>query len=384
MMADLHFTHGDGQLLRTANVVLFCRSHHDQLSELVEGSETIDVKALVSLIVSHDFSLPPFVVIGTQQRKIFVFGEILVDIDGDALDGSTTTTGIEQPLTTASIIRCGDGTPIHGQLGAGWVNASGFTLSLTNAASASTRQAVDEQLKDEEQVVDEPGAASVAIVEPEPEPTPEPEPEPEPEPDGEWDPLADPEIGLESIGAPEIVDELPPPPPPPTDMPKVSNESDVELAEEPEVEDSPIGLIPPPPQGMPLIASIHGENSDPTLPVPAFAEDETTDAEAGHILRFDDGQKIEIEVGAYVGRHPTKNGLPDGYTSATIRGEHVSRVHWEIAIQDDSAVLRDLGSSGGTEVEVNGGRIPVPVGGMVIAAGTTIHFADRYAVYESE
>ena len=121
------------------------------------------------------------------------------------------------------------------------------------------------------------------------------------------------------------------------------------------------GSVPPPPPG-----NLEGSDS------------------VRHVLRFDDGQEIVIGNGVYVGRHPTKNGLPDGYHGTTIRGEHVSRVHWELSLTNGVPQIRDLGSGSGTEVESQGQRIPATAQGVDIAVGATVHFADRWATYTTE
>ena len=208
--------------------------------------------------------------------------------------------------------------------------------------------------------------------------------------DEPWDPLADPDVDLAAIGAaPEVESLLDPiePMESPTTSPLAEpNESEHKVAEPEEPAGIRSAPIPPPPSGPPPLQALRS-NSDPTLPgPPSFAppspQAEDADRIASHILAFDDGQEVAVVRGVYVGRHPTKNGLPENYSSATIRGEHVSRVHWELRIENNEALIRNLSSNSGIEVEVRGERIAVPDAGLTIPSGSTVHFADRWATYE--
>ena len=101
-------------------------------------------------------------------------------------------------------------------------------------------------------------------------------------------------------------------------------------------------------------------------------------------VRFDDGQEVELERGIYVGRHPTKNGLPVGYSSVTIRGEHVSRLHWELDLAGDLPIIRDLGSISGLTLQAEG-LDPMevsPDGEAALAGSVRVEFADRWADIE--
>ncbi len=448
-MRELKYSHGSGRLRRTPTALAFSVEPNDGLFELIHEADAVDFKALASLVVTADFSVPPFIVLDIPSGKAFVFGEIVVDAGETTLDGSTTTTWIEHTVDLSSTVHVGEVSAPDGALDAGWVSAQSFVFG------SPTQETLLPESSPSDDVT--PSTEGAPLAEPAPEfgDTPEPDP-PEPETPGEpqpmrqnvpsapavvvelpaeqhepdppaavvtsaqsddWDPLADPDVNLESIGSAEIIDAPAPPPPPPlVPSPErlpahepttfesgpdnfipddtVDNKTPDPVAD---FAPQPRGLsqppppsgapVPPPPSPPPPLRPLDTK-SDPTLPAPpdlAAPPPPPAPIQAGrHSLRFDDGQYVEISTGAYVGRHPTKNGVPDRYKGVTIRGEHVSRVHWELAVESGVAIVRDLGSNSGTEVEINGRRIEVPTGGTQITPGATIHFADRWANYESE
>ena len=101
-------------------------------------------------------------------------------------------------------------------------------------------------------------------------------------------------------------------------------------------------------------------------------------------INIDDGQSIQLSNGAYVGRFPSKGGLPPGYDGVVVRGEHVSRVHWALDILAGQQLsIRDMGSSSGTFLDPpdhHGQPVEVPAGSsMPITPGSVIHFGDRWA-----
>lgn len=436
-MSELYFQAGDGKLAHSGSAIIYSKEPNEDLFSLGQQQPSIDFKAVATLVVSHEFNMAPFVVVDTEQRKIFVFGDIVAKVDGVKLDGSTTTTFIESAIEPNASVTCGHGAEISGQLNDGWARASGFswgagsvdaqaqvprvekteTVSSAPVATAITqpepvKEVIEPTVSDEQDVETEivpvpPEVALLRDAQPDPidqggpitsqdqveesrnEPLLSVMPQPLDEPVGridELDPLADPGISLESIGAPEAVTDNTSPPvlPPPAETPSVEQMPalEPEPTAEPKLENpaaeqqSPqTELVPPPPSGVPLLQSPDGR-SEPTIGLTPPVQSD------GHTLQLDDGQQIAVAAGVYVGRHPSKNGLPDGYRGVTVSGDQVSRVHWELIVDADGALVRDLGSSSGTEVELNGRRSDATEAGIRISSGTKILFADRSATYE--
>lgn len=414
-MSELYFQAGDGKLAHSGSAIIYSKGLNEDLFSLGRQQPSIDFKALATLVVSHEFNMAPFVVVDTEQRKIFVFGDIVANVDGVELDGSTTTTFIESAIERDASVTCGHGAEISGQLNDGWARASGFSWG----AGSVDAQAQVPRVEQPEPVSSVPEATPIAqpvpveeVVEPavgveqaveasggdaspdglgevvETQMVPVPPvvaPLSDVEPD-EMDPLADPGISLEAIGAPEVVTDNTAPPLLPTPIETSPFEQMPELEPEPTAEpklENPASeqqapqtaLIPPPPSGIPLLQSTEGR-SEPTIGLTPPVQSDR------HILRFDDGQQIAFAAGVYVGRHPSKNGLPDGYLGVTVSGDRVSRVHWELIVEADVVLVRDLGSSSGTVVELDGRRRVATEAGIRISTGAKIHFADRCATYE--
>ena len=219
-------------------------------------------------------------------------------------------------------------------------------------------------------------------------PGPSTELEPPLEPQSELDP--EPERDDPTNFGPLPVPLVPPParppadlPPPPIYAPPLANVPPPNLAEHapPADQYAPVSDQYPPPKDHypgPDESTTHGE-IDP---------DGTTELiEGERIIRFDDGQAVATYDGLFVGRYPSKGGLPEGYEEVVIRGEHVSRVHWAFDIDaDGQASIRDLGSTSGTFVEPAdqaGSPIQVTPGTSFPAmTGATIRFGDRWAQIE--
>ena len=402
-MSELRFEHGDARLLRTESTVVFTHEPNEPLLQFVDSSPSVDFKALAAFVVSQNFDLAPFVVIDTSQNNLFVFRETL-RLAGQNLDGTTSNTWIEQKIDPTTTIACGGVSNISGVLGTGWVRAGGFEFGSPHgevdaeAQSASTALqnavATDQAVPAIEPVpapqASEPTSPSEPVAVPiapavastRPEDTTVPLSNGSPDaPDDEWDPLADPGIGLESIGAPEIVADLTEIPVPPTPQPPPAPEPPAVDLDDLREQDTVDLSIPPPPSSVPGVAS-HADKSDPTLPTPVFVNSGGGLLGQSHNIRFDDGQRVDVLAGLYVGRYPTKNGLPEQYDSVTIRSEQVSRVHWELVLHGETVVVRDLGSNSGTKVDIGSGRVEVPDGGIPIPPGTTVYFGDRSATYE--
>jgi len=120
---------------------------------------------------------------------------------------------------------------------------------------------------------------------------------------------------------------------------------------------------------------------------PAAEEADTPEVDYG-CLQLDDGQVIIIHSNLYLGRYPTKSGLPSGYQPVVVRGEHVSRVHWALVVSETGELTaKDLGSTGGTYIEdaTVGKRIALTAGDEYpLRPESTVRFGDRWAKYVTE
>ena len=99
-------------------------------------------------------------------------------------------------------------------------------------------------------------------------------------------------------------------------------------------------------------------------------------------LTFDDGQIHTIRAGAIVGRNPTREQIPPGFTAITVRSEHVSRRHWRVDFIDGKPTVSDLGSQAGTTIETTDGPRLVPTTGVAIRGDERVVFADRWATID--
>lgn len=434
-MTSLSFSGGDGRLLRSTRAVVFAQEPADTLFALFDNDRSVDFKQVASIIVANNFEMPPFVVVSLDNARIFVFGNLEVQLGEESLSGSGNDTWVEQEVDLSLPITSGVKTGVIGDLGLGWVAAGGFQFGgdeVPETDSASIDQSPKDDEAPERHAVAEPDRV---VVEPDdaddeqiaPDSTSLPPlaspvvaessatPIEDSAADDEWDPLADPDVDLEHIGAQEVVESAIPPPPQileQTELPGPDIDVDLGMLspDDPYVPDdtrdartpsptqsanslippppNPVGLTPPPSQQIGAIPPAPGSQpqtkGSPTIPAPAEFQPPSEQPSGRGNIRFDDGQSAVVTRGIYVGRHPTKSGLPDQYSSVTIRGEHVSRLHFELAIESSMVVVRDLGSNSGTEVEINGRRMAVPDGGMQISPGAKILFADRWALYETE
>ena len=438
-MKSLTFSEGNGRLLRSEHAIVFAKEPSDDLFALFADDRSVDFKSVASIIVANNFEMPAFAVIAIDSARLFVFGNLDVQLGDERLSGSGNDTWVEREVDLSEAIMTRDNGEVRGNLRLGWVAAGSFHFGPDETAAPKDEVAAEQLHGHDSELGDGSNHGQQATSDKDESPNSEAIP---PTPVGtaapvvltdeiesdssstdgthiesdQWDPLADPNVDLERIGEQAVVDTSPPPAPPSAPLPP--QPADPELAAEssddmstddlyapedtrdtrtppppqrpsiPPPPPTPAGItpppsytasdIPPPPDAQASTKAL------PTIPAPPEFQPPTLQRSAKGNIRFDDGQSATVDAGVYVGRHPTKNGLPDNYSSVTIRGEHVSRLHFELAIDGAGTVVRDLGSNSGTEVEINGRRITVPDGGMQISPGAKIIFADRWAIYETE
>ncbi len=431
---------GTGRAVRHGNLIAYSAAPIAELADLLAVGSTEVFKRLAALVVRHQFDLPAFAVIDATARRAFVFGDLSLRGPGGAISGGQATTWVEATVADVDLLACGpEATPADRDtdLVEGTVPAGGFVLSTAPTPSATELRPDTVALPATTALQDvPPNPAPELPLLAEPLPGAEPEPWAEPAPVGvhetdlasaeapgrtttthdraparlsildqpaDWNPLANPVgVDLASLGRmnhppaattsgagggrPSTVGpapEAPPAPPAPPDNATIALRRPLGIPGGPEAE------IPPPPTSpVPPASVTFDDDPGATLPeIPSLTV--TADLAEGPVvparLRCDDGQLIEVQVGAYVGRHPTKGGLPEGYVAVTVRGEHVSRVHWKLTVAGDGLLVADLGSASGTSIQLPGWKQAAALEGTaptIVLPGTTVHFADRWAVVE--
>ncbi len=437
---------GTGRAVRHRDLVAFSAAPIAGLADMLAVDGTDVFKRLAALVVRHQFDLPAFAVIDTTAHRAFVFGDIALHGPGGSISGGQATTWVEATVADLELLACGpEGTQPDPDtdLVEGAVPAGGFVLSTDPAPSAAglrpdavplSAATPAEDVEPEFALSPEPELAllaeTVLMAEPERVLMAEPEPVGVSEPDlatadapgrtttydeaparlsildqpVDWNPLADPVgVDLASLGrvnhpagAPsgsgwtrpataEPAPDAPPAPPAPPDAATIALRRPLGVPAGPEADIPPPPAGPVPPVPVPLTVDDDPGATLPEIPALMVTADPAEGPEAPARLRCDDGQLIEVRVGAYVGRHPTKGGLPEGYVAVTIRGEHVSRVHWKLTVAGDGLLIADLGSASGTSIQLPGWSQAAALEGTeptVVLPGTTVHFADRWAVVE--
>lgn len=401
-------------------------------------------KALAALVLEKDFDASPFVVVDFERESAFIFGSAVLWSPGGVFDGATTSTWVETKLEDLSDLAvnadAGEADVVT-RLVEGTVRAGGWLMVDVGTASGQ----ITESMADPEEAAEAPhdeaegsGAVIEAVDSHEEHDAIDDLPEAALE-DGD----ADEALPSESEEVPsEISDSITDEPqgveilvPPASsnvenddvdflqDDDALDDEAPIASDEEGQSESLTIDLLEddtedvadPFAGDLTVVASSIG-NGPPTVTfdgeppeVPDFPSEEEAGLAAPPLrspgtprlrsqevtdddmspsprsrsvsVHFDDGQSVELDRGLYVGRHPTKNGLPVGYSSVTIRGEHVSRVHWEIDLSGEMPVIRDLGSMSGLLLQAEGlDPMEIASNGEAALAGTVrVEFADRWA-----
>jgi len=136
----------------------------------------------------------------------------------------------------------------------------------------------------------------------------------------------------------------------------------------------------------PSLASPEINLTEPTMAASDPDHTNQTPSIVGELC-FDDGQVVPVSSTTYVGRFPTRSGIPTGCESVVVRGEHVSRVHWALLVDEQRrCIVKDLGSTGGTFVDDVQFQSQIPLRNgdeYLITSNTTVRFGDRWARFES-
>ncbi len=374
----LRITPGDGLITRTDRYLLWTADGRLDLHDLVVDADEHAFRQLGAAVLRADFDAPAFAAVDLVRGAAMVFGEATVLTEEGELDASASTTWIEQPLSTSQgvVVNPGAGDRDQGtDLRLGTVRGAGFGFGELDGS------------------VNEPVEATPRVADGSPDggstPTP-PIAGAASEPDFAPPPTrpADDELLVDLLDAPS-------PTAPHAEGPG-ADPFDGDLTVVAKMASSSDTLIwDAPPRAIPDLPSSFSDDdaSDagsppvrppgrPRLAVSEQDQDDLTPASRRRAsVRFDDGQEAEVDTGIFVGRHPTKHGLPDGYAAITIRSEHVSRVHWELKVHGGDILVRDLGSSSGLVLTADGlDPLEIPRDGEVTLGGPVrLEFADRWA-----
>ena len=410
----LRVTSGTGRLTRHRGRILYVERRDPALAELAGPTLDISARELAGYAMTNE-ACPPFVFIDLDNATLLAHGEPgLDDLTGNGAPLPASGLGfVEEHLTPASVFGCRH-TPESDDtsLDEGTVPAGGFLLlgpeSMPGSDPGDETSATGSVADDDTGQPDttdhgdggDPGPETAV-------PTPTlslPDDAAE-----DWDPWhRDPGINLARIGAPTPAE-------PPSSVPQAASLTPASRQPRPPAEpDGQRDSIPPPPSPpvqatappdhlddrtetvdivQPLPVQRHqatysldaGVDATTLPPIPGMTPmppPPSTTTEAGVKLTFDDGQVHPIQVGAIIGRNPTKEQVPAGFTAITVRSEHVSRRHWRIDIIDGRPTISDLGSQSGTTIETVDGAQPVPIDGLVVEGEQRVVFADRWATIE--
>ncbi len=425
---------GEGRVLRVKDHVAFISDHDPDLVDALTSATDL-FKTLAEYIVERSFEVTDLAVVAIEAKAAMLFGDVtLIAGRGQCHSAVRTTTWLEVDLSGQDLIVVQPGsTPpsLELDLKSGYVAAGGFVLALIppdeiadrlrevlRRAEPKNDGAGDRPLAEAEEVD---ATARESEIAGEPEVSAEAEAPLPPrvcsppvddeislssEDSGLFDPLADPSgFDLERLGSePSVAGPVPTQQPPAAggqrsvgvEPGREAHEVEASSAAEQDLLAPAIAIPPPPPVPLPPpetggetilplpeppppmapMSPRHGPASPPVNPPDTSPESVN--------VRFDDGQSVEVVAGLYVGRHPSKAGLPDGYDAVTIRGEQVSRRHWQLVVSEGRAVVSDLGSAAGTRVERSGGLKIDITGGTEVSPGDRIRFADRWADVESD
>lgn len=196
----------EGRLIRGAQFIAFCSRYDPDLHEVIAtGLEGSLFKMLATHVVTRQFvSVPDFVAIDLQAETFFLFGDLEIELDGESVSGAESTTWVERPTGVALVISCGSRAgeqPAGTRLDAGSVPAGGFVLDRSPAERAGGTSAqnevtlADELTKAGEALTRTTQTAATRA-------TGEPPSSADDADEGGLDILADPDIDLETLGAP--------------------------------------------------------------------------------------------------------------------------------------------------------------------------------------
>lgn len=346
------------------------------LSQFEFGAEDV-FKEVAAAVIRADFEVPPFVAVDLLRNQAMVFGDAELRTSSGLHKGLSTSTWVETgvDLTSELAVNAKSGADEWSNLVEGKVRAGGFVVTAEDTTMSSLAPAAVERSDAETtsrkedsttpyvqtEQKGQPKSADLSSLEDDSEtplelfketPTDEVARE---QFDGDITIVADFSTGTGATREPETM---------------TYSGTSPELSEQSQ-SDSLGGFVPLRPPGTPQLRAPQIELDQQAPPISPRAL----------VVRFDDGQEAEIDRGLYVGRYPTKNGVPHGYKAITIRSEHVSRVHWEVDLSGAQPLIRDLGSLDGLLLKTDGSEsVEVhPNGSAQIDGEVRVEFGDRWA-----
>lgn len=390
---------GDGRIARDATYLTWSADpEFDVLGLLADGNGD-GFKALASAVLEADFEAAAFAVVDLERGAAFLFGATTLASAEFTLDGSSTSTWLEKTLIDCAGLALNVGrveADPTTDLILGAVRGSGWVMGDFVHEDSAPAGGEEEAAQNEAEIASEDATNADSKMRPAPEPQgsavevllppgggPEiayDEFEVEEEP---LAPVSEVEVEAGDVVMGDPMTENPPASADPFAGDLTITASSMQI-ETPTI--VPESTMPTTPEALDVATTMDRPMRSPGKPklrtAVAQEEDLIPSVKTRVVqVRFDDGQEVELDRGVYVGRNPTKNGVPVGYSSVTIRGEHVSRVHWELDLAGELPVIRDLGSMSGLILKADGldPMDIVPDGEASLAGSVRVEFADRWA-----
>lgn len=427
-MTALQVIPGSGLVTRTERFLSWSSNEELDVARIAEAGGDDAFKQLGAAVLESDFASPSFVVVDLQRCAVMVFGSACLATAEGTLDASTSSTWVERTLRSCVDIganpAAGDHDPatdlvLGAVRGAGWVFGAlavdddaplvGVALVTEDAESTAADSpdpflegAAADDLRNRPLGLEASSSAEEVPSQPEPSAVLDAQPpssiaapsvahdDAASSPNGQAeessattpDDLVEGEniVGVDLLfndaprterAAEDVVPRSEPEVGPETlvwqsALPDLPEQSDSWLASTEDLPGTPMRA-----PGIPRLRTPDEQHPDDLTPAMRKRVQ----------VRFDDGQEIDVVQGLYVGRNPTKRGIPEDFDAVTIRSEHVSRVHWALILTPGAVLIRDLGSSSGLTLKADG-LDPFELGSEAEAAlegPVRVEFADRWA-----
>lgn len=392
MNAHLRVIPGTGLVSRTDRFLIWADEGSIDIAELAESAGDAAFKRVGAAVLEADFDMPAFAIVDLERSTALVFGAAVLQTGSEALDGATSSTWIERGLESCEnlALNVASGSPdestnllLGAVRGAGWAlgeivsaeseaadsGAEGSTESrgpeLDKEAAAKSKDAEAEGAEFEQvDLVTEAQASAPSA--------------PGPQEGSVYQDSVSVDLVVDGADSETETDmfegDLTQVAKPSLSAPATMVWDSTATDETTDSEERQEALgVPESPMRSPGVPRLRPVEQQPEDLIPAPRESIR--------VKFDDGQEITVDRGVYVGRNPTKRGVPDGYDTITIRSEHVSRVHWELDLAGRTVLLRDLGSASGLTLTSDGLEpMQLDSGAEAILEGNVrIDFADRHA-----
>lgn len=407
-MTLIHIVPGNsGRLLVNERLIAYFQEPSLKVRDVLEAAPRDPFKQLAKVIVAQDFDIAPMLAVDRVTNRLFLFGELSITVNGSEMSGSDATFWVEHALGEDWQLACNpEHAPTAGdtRLEAGYVPAGGFVCAPAPIESSATSGAPEVPAEPDQaplprenetetaetsdrttagvpgdggQATDDNGVASELH---------------EHDGAGGASILDERHVDLERLGSHE--DQAPSSPAPETNG-DPETDHDTKPDQDPETEPDTVGARREPPrqierrshEGIARPSSRRTFREPPgapsmrpdgtTQPDPRTTTDEPIAANTA-LLTLSDGQTFAVTSGLLVGRHPTKNGVPAGYVTATVAGGSASRVHLEVTVSGRTVRGRDCETPNGSRLRRDGGSssLPTDSAGMPLHVGDVIEFGE--------